>query len=267
VLIGAQGSTWVGGRYQWNEGVQASPTAAAVSVHEAGPWIVAGASIGPLPVPIGGYIRGGVDPLTRAAIGSIGLTYQPRTYRATGQALVEQALGYYQGAVIGMQLRWSPQVLEEAERWWLHHDAIIDYRFGGVPSAGWHDDQVLSDQILLTHSPSLNLMPGWPVRAMPYAAGGVGVRTERVAVRGANPRFAEDSATTGVFQMGFGLRLAFATRGDTAFLRMLDHLRIGAGYDRWFPWRSREISNGTDRARYLQVDGGFGATFGWLMLW
>ncbi|MBA2481662.1 MAG: hypothetical protein H0V44_13435 [Planctomycetes bacterium] len=267
VVIGAQGSTWVGGRYQWNEGTQATPTAATVAAHEEGPWVVAGASVGPLPMPIGGYLRGGINPSTRAAMGSIGLTVHPRTYRSAGRALVEQSIGYYQGAVIGVQVRWSPRALDAAERWWLHHDAIIDYRFGGVPRDRWRGNQVLSDQILLGHSPSLNLMPAWPIRLMPYASGGLGVRTERVAVREASARFAEESATTGVFQMGFGLRLAFATRRASTVSRTLDHLRLGVGYDRWFPWRSHEISRGADRDRYLQVDGGFGGTLGWLMLW
>ncbi|MBA3709757.1 MAG: hypothetical protein H0W83_13170 [Planctomycetes bacterium] len=267
VLMGSQGSTWIGGRYQWNEGVQASPSAAAVADHEAGPWIVAGASIGPLPMPIGGYLRGGIDPHTRATIGSIGLTFEPRQYGSGGLERVEQAIGYYEGAVIGVQLRWSPRAVGGIERWWLHQDVVLDYRFGGVPEVNWFGNQVLSDQILLGHSPSLNLMPSWPFRLMPYATGSVGVRSERVAVRRADARFAEDSATSGVFQMGFGLRVGFATHGETTFLRTLDHLRLGAGYDRWFPWRSREIANGADHDRYLSVNGGYGATMGWLMRW
>ncbi len=272
VLIGKQGSTWFGARWRWNEGVQATPSAAVVAEHERGLWLVAGASNGPFPLPLGGYLTAGVNPRTHDAIGSIGLLVRPHQYRWLGVERVEHDFGYYSGAVIGFQYRWQPVPLQDAGpdwlRSWLRHEVMIDYRFGGAPHYGWQDDKLLSDQLLVGHAPTLTPPPLFGVvHLMPYVYGAGGIRAERIAVWGPNPRFPEHEATRGVIQMGFGLRVAPIVRSDTAALRSFNHLRVGAGYDRWFPFANATVANGADRDRYQQVNWGIGGYLGMVMDW
>lgn len=272
VLIGQQGSTWFGARWRWNEGVQATPSAAVVAEHERGLWLVAGAANGPFPLPLGGFFTGGVNPRTRGAFGSIGMMFRPHQYRGLGEERVEHDFGYYSGAVIGFQFRWQPVPMQDAGpewlREWLRHEVMIDYRFGGAPHYGWQDDKLLSDQLLIGHAPTITPPPLFGVvRLMPYVYGAGGIRAERIAVWGPSPRFSEHEATRGVFQMGFGLRVAPIVHSDLAALRSFNHLRVGVGYDRWFPFKNATVENGTDRDRYQQVNWGLGGYVGLVMNW
>jgi hypothetical protein len=272
VYSGADGSTWLGTRFRASGGTPATPTAEIVAHHEDGPWLVTGATIEPAGQALGALLTAGVNPQKRAAYGTIGIDWLQRPPAVGEVFAVEQDVGYYSGAVVGFQYRWQPLPLREAGpewvRRWVRSEVLIDYRFGGTPNYGWRDIEVLSDQALAGFAPTITPPPLFGVvRLMPYGYAALGVRIERLAAWGPQPRFPEQSATRGVTQIGCGLRLAPTVGEAYPSWKGLDRWRLGAGYDRWFPWQGAAVSNGTDHDEFQRTNWAVGGYVGLVLDW
>ncbi len=269
---GRQGSAWTGVRLHDEIGSIPGATAQAVARRERGLWLVAGSTIEPTPR-MGVLATVGIDPGTHQSFGIIGLLVHPAPHERMRQGYaVEEDIGYFAGAVVGAQYRWTPlaltQSLPQGSGRLVLTEIALDYRFGGVRTLEFTDNEALSDQLTIGPAVTLQLPPILGLCSLrPYAELLDGVRTEHIAVQGPNPRFGDSEAASGVTQLGVGLRVALHLQPTSTVRSVLDHVRAGGGYDRWFPWHSAELRNGADHQEYLRTLGGWGGYLGCMLDW
>lgn len=270
VYQGQQGSAWAGARWHSEAGRVPGSVAQLVAWRERGGWLMAGSEIAP-GGDLGAFAQVGLDPRTHGAFGNVGVLILPGANApARQEAVVEQDIGYFAGAVVGAQYRWEPLRLDEAVAWpsWLRVDIALDYRFGGVRGIEWYQDEDLSDQ--LTLGPSLTFVPpavAGLLQLMPYATLLDGLRVEHILPEEADARFPEAEAVSGVTMASAGIRLGIPRTCRWRPLRGWWRLRLGAGYDRWFPWGSASVANAHERQAYLRTDGGWGGFAGCMLDW
>lgn len=273
LYAGTEGATWLGARARGAGGTLPGASAAAVAEHERGLWLVAGMSVQPAGQPFGVWASVGANPHERAALGTVGASWRPgESSPAREGQRVEFQVGYHSGAVVGYQFRWVPLALQDADAQgfarWVRHEVLLDYRCGGTPGVNWRDMKMLSDQALIGHAPTLVMPPiGGVLRVAPYGYGALGLRIERATGWGPQPRFRDKAATRGVAQMGAGVRLS-THLGDThPSVEWLDRVRLGFGYDRWFPFQRQEIGDASDHDYFQRVNWSLGAMVGIELAW
>lgn len=259
---GNQGSAWVGSRYQWNDGTEASGTAAQVANHERGLWLSGG-----LAKQDGLYLSAGFNWRTHAIAGTVGLDFgDPRIDAVdesgapaaaprdpAGDRQTNQSLQYFPGSsALGLQVRgpclasWS----QPRDGRGLGFEWLIDYQFGRVPGYDWPGNEVDADQITGGLAIEYTLTTPWRygVQIQPFVYGSGGLRLERVKVIADQHRYEQDTAGGAVVQGGGGVRARFYAEDGGWYTR----LWIGYGYDGWLPFPSRDIAEGPDHDRFLR---------------
>jgi len=272
LYAGRQGALWLGGRYHDEGGDLPSATTEAVADHERGWWLMAGASLQPWHT-AGIVLDAGINPHTEGAFGRFGLEFFAPSAVATRQVqAVEVDLGSYSAAVVGVQVRWRPvHLIPPGPAWlerWLRSELFLDYRFGNIPHLTVPDDAADCDQLLL--GPSETITPPslfGVLKISPYGYAGGGVRVERLQPSGTDPTFAAQQATRPVVQFGCGVRLNTTFSTDPAHLLVIDRIRLGFGYDRWFPIGSATATSSTATVRYQVPNFSTGGYIGFLLDW
>jgi hypothetical protein len=276
--IGRQGTAWVGSRVQWNEGVDASPTAALVAEHERGVWLTAG-----LAKKDSLYLSAAYNWQTHAITGALGLAFGSATQEPavphldaidhdlapTLPEVTNQSLQYFPGSsALGLQVRgpclasWSQPEHDRG----LGFEWLIDYQFGRVPGyATWTGNEVDADQLVGGLAAEYTLTTPWRygVQVQPFVYAGAGVRIERVKVTEPVHRFDQTTGTAGAGQGGGGLRARLYSRDGGWFTR----LWFGIGYDAWLPFASRRIDQGGDHDRHLVPGGARQYSVGFSTFW
>lgn len=241
-LVGHEGSFWLGASYRLHDGEAGSAAAAATAAHEEGWWIESGTTVAP-----GGrwgwQVRTGLNPETRAALGSIGLVVEPGGSPGGRRELaVEHDLAIYGGGGFGVQVRWQPDAWSDTRV----PAVVLDYRFGTEPDGRLRLEQgfdaapdtadLRHDQWTLGWEESY-LTPDWSGwRFAPFAQAAAGVRQEGVMPDGNGARSARGRAVAPVLRGAFGARALWAEA-------------VGAGFslDGWLPaWDERlRVGDGT----------------------
>ncbi len=257
VAVGRDGSFFLGLRQQFNQGPQASASAAAVAAHEAGTWLVYGSSAG------GWYFEGGANLDTQASMGRIGWMWQRGGARDEQPEITEMEglIGLYQGYSLGLQCRWQPQWVRDSVG--SQVSLLFDYRFGQYPSTEWNDDMVVVRQPLIGVDLALT-PPRDGFQVTPFVYLGVGVREERIRTDGSEPRFEPQRAVRGVAQGGAGVRVYW---GKLPGGEVTARYGISLVYDRWQPFSEATAVNGTDRETYQRPGGGFGIRLAATVAW
>ena len=272
LYAGRQGSMWLGGSFHDEGGDLPSSTAKAVAAHERGWWLMAGTSIQPWRE-AGIVLDAGIDPHTEGAFGRFGLEcFAPSAVDSRQVQAAEIDLGSYSASVIGVQVRWRPvHLLPAGPPWlarWLRSELFLDYRFGHIPHLSIPDDTSDCDQLLL--GPAETITPPslfGILKLSPYGYAGGGVRIERLQPTGADPAFAAQQATRPVASLGCGLRLSTSISADPEHVAVIDRIRLGAGYDRWFPIGSATATSSTATVRYQVPNWSLGGYIGFLLDW
>jgi len=258
--VGIDGAAWLGPRVRWNLGETMTPAAAAVADREEGLWIDYGASAG------GWFVSGGVNLRDRTTLGAVGWSWLrvPGRIDAPRPAAMEADIGFFGGFTPGVQFRWQPTWLRAAGPFGERAAFLADYRFGDVSAVDWGSDSLLSfNQAVVGMDLAWSRpRPGWQVT--PFVRGALGVRYEVVRERGPNPRFAEQSAATGVALGGVGVRVSWGRAIDRAH-----SVRYGlaASYDGWLPFDRAQAHNGADSDQYLRPGSGPGVALIALVAW
>jgi len=243
VLVGRDGSYWVGARYHWRDGDPPSATVAATGEHEDGWWINSGTYITPMDWGGWGYqVKAGINPESRAAFGAIGAILSPGTVPAGGEEMtLQHDLALYQGGGFGVQLRWYPTRMNLGDGVdGRRCAAVLDYRFGTEPdgrlSLDLSADDTLSGADLRHDQATIGWEEGYssprcgPFTFIPYAQAGLGARLEGVVSEGNGTRA---QAVTVVVRGAAGVRVFCG-----------DVFSFGFSVDGWLPARSEEVQLG-----------------------